>query len=84
MNPEQTQARLRELANEAAAIFDRADAEGRELTKEERTEVEHKMARARISRRRCRSRTWPAASAAASPTATAPGSPCRVTPERRS
>jgi Phage capsid family len=47
MNEEQTQARLRELANEAAAIFDRADAEGRELTADERTEAEHKMARAK-------------------------------------
>jgi hypothetical protein len=45
MNQQQrTQARLQQLAGEAAALYDRADAEGRGLTWAERQEAEKKMA----------------------------------------
>src|SRR5262245_55905844 len=45
MNTQQTQARMRQLAGEAAAIFDGAEAENRELDWHERQEAEEKMAR---------------------------------------
>ncbi len=45
MNQKQTQARMQQLAGEAAALFDRADAEGRQLTPAEREEAEEKVAR---------------------------------------
>lgn len=45
MNTQQTQARLQQLASEASALFDKADAEGRPLRPEEREEAEEKVAR---------------------------------------
>src|SRR5262245_45834271 len=45
MNTQQTQARLQQLASEASALFDRADAEGRALSPDEREEAEEKVAR---------------------------------------
>jgi HK97 family phage major capsid protein len=45
MNTQQTQARLQQLASEASALFDRADAEGRQLTPWEREEAAEKVAR---------------------------------------
>jgi hypothetical protein len=41
MNQQQTQSRLQQLASEASAVFDRADAEGRQLTPAEHAEAEH-------------------------------------------
>jgi HK97 family phage major capsid protein len=45
MNSQQAQHRLQQLAAEASAIFDKADAEGRQLMPEEREEAEEKVAR---------------------------------------
>jgi hypothetical protein len=45
MNQQQTQARLQQLASEASALFDKADAEGRVLTPEEREEATEKVRR---------------------------------------
>jgi hypothetical protein len=45
MNQQQTQSRLQQLASEASALFDKADAEGRELTPWERAEAEEKVRR---------------------------------------
>jgi hypothetical protein len=45
MNEQQTQSRMQQLAGEAAALFDRADAEGRPLTRGERADAQEKMAR---------------------------------------
>jgi HK97 family phage major capsid protein len=45
MNTQQAQARMQQLASEASALFDRADAEGRALTPEEREEAAEKVAR---------------------------------------
>ena len=45
MNTHQTQSRLQQLASEASALFDRADAEGRALTPREREEAEEKVRR---------------------------------------
>ena len=47
MNQKQTQARLQQLAGEAAALFDKAAAENRELTTAEREEAERKVAQFR-------------------------------------
>src|SRR5262245_11215197 len=41
----QMEHRLRQLASEASALFERADAEGRALTPSERQEAEEKVAR---------------------------------------
>jgi hypothetical protein len=49
MNQQQTQACLQQLAGEAAVLYDRADAEGRELTWGEREEAEKKMASCYLS-----------------------------------
>jgi hypothetical protein len=40
MNQQQTQNRMQQLASEASALFDQADAEGRQLTLEERAVAE--------------------------------------------
>jgi hypothetical protein len=45
MDTTQTEARMRQLAGEASALFDKADAEGRPLTPDEREEAEDKMRR---------------------------------------
>lgn len=45
MNTQQAQARLQQRAAEASALFDKADAEGRQLTPDEREEAEEKVAR---------------------------------------
>jgi HK97 family phage major capsid protein len=47
MNSQQTEARMRQLAGEAAALFDMADAEQRALSPGERAVAEGKMARLR-------------------------------------
>ena len=47
MNQKQTPARLQQLAGEAAALFDKAAAENRELTPAEREEAERKVAQFR-------------------------------------
>jgi hypothetical protein len=45
MNQRQTQARMQQLASEASALFDRAEAEGRALTEWEREIAEEHVAR---------------------------------------
>lgn len=45
MNQQHAQARPQQLASEASALFDKADAEGRALLPEEREEAEEKVAR---------------------------------------
>jgi len=45
MNSQQVQARMQQLASEASALFDQADAEERALTPGERAVAEDKVAR---------------------------------------
>jgi hypothetical protein len=63
MNQQQTQSRTQQLASKASALFDQADAEGRQLTPEERAVAKDKVGRFRDLRASSRSSTSRAGSA---------------------